>query len=445
MNPQREGQAVCLRTGMQLQQSNLPDRMKVWEALDLYASFYPKAADWNELLSQLGLQEKRNAPFAKLSGGQKQRLFIALALLPDPQLVFLDELTTGLDPQARHAIWDLVRDVRGKGKTVLLTTHFMEEAERLCDRVAILDHGRIVALDTLAALIRSPGRRTCRLHARRDSMTGFEKASPKMPGRRPRSRQQSREDRPQAPAGERGGQPADRARGPVPRPAHRAAQFGRCLSELDRPHDERVRREMKSLWKMTWMEAKLFLREPASAFFTLVFPLMYLLLFGAISGNEPTPQFGGQRTIDASIPGLAAVAICIAGLMSTTMTMSTYRERGVLRRLRTTPVSPLVVLLAQVIVVFAMTALGMLLLIAAGILVYQISFEGNALSVLAGFALSSLSFFGIGFIVAGIMPTVRSAWVVGMVLLYPMLLLSGAFFTVELLPAAVQRFRRFCP
>jgi ABC-2 type transport system ATP-binding protein len=153
VDPQRESQTLRTRTGMQLQQSNLPERMKVWEALDLYASFYPKAADWKELLAQLGLEEKRNTPFSKLSGGQKQRLFIALALLPDPQLVFLDELTTGLDPQARHAIWDLVREMRAKGKTILLTTHFMEEAERLCDRVAILDHGRIVALDTPAALI----------------------------------------------------------------------------------------------------------------------------------------------------------------------------------------------------------------------------------------------------------------------------------------------------
>jgi len=157
VDPQRESQILRTRTGMQLQQSNLPERMKVWEALDLYASFYPKAANWNELLTQLGLEEKRNTPFSKLSGGQKQRLFIALALLPDPQLVFLDELTTGLDPQARHAIWNLVRDVRARGKTVLLTTHYMEEAERLCDRVAILDHGRIVALDTPAALIRALG------------------------------------------------------------------------------------------------------------------------------------------------------------------------------------------------------------------------------------------------------------------------------------------------
>lgn len=157
MDPQREAQALRERTGMQLQQSNLPARMRVWEALDLYAAFYPDAADWRVLLTQLGLEEKRNAPFAKLSGGQKQRLFIALALLPEPQLVFLDELTTGLDPQARHTIWDLVRDVRAKGKTVLLTTHFMEEAEHLCDRVAILDHGRIVALDTPETLIRNLG------------------------------------------------------------------------------------------------------------------------------------------------------------------------------------------------------------------------------------------------------------------------------------------------
>jgi ABC-2 type transport system permease protein len=202
---------------------------------------------------------------------------------------------------------------------------------------------------------------------------------------------------------------------------------------------------MKSLFKMTWMEAKLFLREPVSAFFTLVFPLIYLFLFGIISGNEPTPQYGGQRTIDASISGLTAVIICTTGLMSTTMTMATYREKGVLRRLRTTPVRPLVVLAAQVIVVFAMTALGMLLLVIAGVLFYHVRFEGNAFSLLAGFTLSSLSFFGIGFILASIMPTVRSAWTVGMVLLYPMLLLSGAFFTVEILPPAVQKVASFIP
>jgi ABC-2 type transport system permease protein len=202
---------------------------------------------------------------------------------------------------------------------------------------------------------------------------------------------------------------------------------------------------MKGLWKMTWMEAKLFMREPVGAFFTLVFPLMFLFLFGSISGNEPTPMFGGQRTIDTAIPSLTAMIIGTTGLMSTTITMATYRENGVLRRLRTTPVSSLVVLAAQVIVVFAMTALGMLLLVTAGKLVYHVRFEGNAFSVLAGFVLSSLSFFGIGFILAGTMPTARTAQIAGMVLLYPMMFLSGAFFPVELLPVAVQKVSAFIP
>jgi ABC-2 type transport system ATP-binding protein len=155
VDPQVERHTLRLNTGIQLQHSKLPDRMKVWEALDLYSSFYPRPVDWEELIQQLGLEEKRNTFFSKLSGGQQQRLFIALALLPDPKLIFLDELTTGLDPQARHAIWDLVRQVRAKGKTILVTTHFMEEAERLCDRVAILDRGRLVALDTPQALVHS--------------------------------------------------------------------------------------------------------------------------------------------------------------------------------------------------------------------------------------------------------------------------------------------------
>ena len=139
---------------MQLQEAQLQKRIKVREAVDLWASLYPRPVDGNRLLEQLGLGDKREAWFMTLSGGQKQRLFIALALINDPEVVFLDELTTGLDPQARRAIWDLVRGIRDRGKTVLLTTHLMEEAERLCDRVAIIDHGRIIDVDTPLALVR---------------------------------------------------------------------------------------------------------------------------------------------------------------------------------------------------------------------------------------------------------------------------------------------------
>lgn len=157
LDPQRDGYELRSRIGIQLQQAALHPRLKVWEALDLFSSFYPRRVDRNALLEQLGLADKRNACFDKLSGGQKQRLFIALALVNDPELVFLDELTTGLDPQARRATWDLVRGIRDRGKTVFLTTHYMEEAEHLCDRVAIIDHGKIVALDTPENLIRSLG------------------------------------------------------------------------------------------------------------------------------------------------------------------------------------------------------------------------------------------------------------------------------------------------
>ena len=155
LDPQEDGYELRQRIGVQLQESALPPRLKVWEACDLFASFYEKSVPWEPLLEELGLAEKRNAAFEKLSGGQKQRLFIALALLNDPDIVFFDELTTSLDPQARRAMWELVKSVRDRGKTVFLTTHYMEEAERLCDRVAIIDRGRLVALDTPENLIRS--------------------------------------------------------------------------------------------------------------------------------------------------------------------------------------------------------------------------------------------------------------------------------------------------
>ena len=147
--------AIRERIGVQLQSSALHARIKVREAMAMYGAFYPKSVDPEPLLQRLGIAEKKNAAFAKLSGGQKQRLSIAIAMIHDPEIVFFDELTTGLDPQARHSMWDFIRDIRDGGKTVVLTTHFMEEAERLCDRVAVLDHGRILALDTPADLRRS--------------------------------------------------------------------------------------------------------------------------------------------------------------------------------------------------------------------------------------------------------------------------------------------------
>jgi ABC-2 type transport system ATP-binding protein len=154
LDPFRDVYTLQPRIGVQLQQAQLQKRIKVREAVHLWAALYRRpVADGDRLLEQLGLAEKRNAWFMTLSGGQKQRLFVALALINDPELVFLDELTTGLDPQARRAIWELVRGIRARGKTVFLTTHLMEEAERLCDRVAIIEHGRIIDMDTPERLV----------------------------------------------------------------------------------------------------------------------------------------------------------------------------------------------------------------------------------------------------------------------------------------------------
>jgi len=157
LDPQSQAQELRRRIGCQLQEAALPDRIKVWEALDLFASFVPGASDWRRLMEQWGLAEKRNAPFASLSGGQRQRLFVALALVNDPEIVFLDEMTQGLDPAGRRVAWGLIRAVRDRGTTVVLVTHYMDEAEQLCDRVAVVDGGRIAAVDTPQGLINAFG------------------------------------------------------------------------------------------------------------------------------------------------------------------------------------------------------------------------------------------------------------------------------------------------
>jgi len=157
LDPRNDRHRLHQRIGVQLQETQLQEKLRVREALELYASFYPNPADWHELLERWGLTGKADTRFARRSGGQKQRLFIALALVGTPEVVFLDELPSGLDPGARHVTWDLISYVRAQGVTVVLVSHFMDEVEELCDRVAILERGRIAALDTPAGLVDRAG------------------------------------------------------------------------------------------------------------------------------------------------------------------------------------------------------------------------------------------------------------------------------------------------
>lgn len=148
-----QAREVRRRVGSQLQESALPDRIRVAEALEFFSSLSDRGPHWREVMSQWGLDGKARASFGSLSGGQRQRLFVALALVNEPEVIFLDEMTTGLDPAARRSAWDLVRRIRERGTTVVLVTHFMDEAEQLCDRVAVVDEGRVIALDTPPRLV----------------------------------------------------------------------------------------------------------------------------------------------------------------------------------------------------------------------------------------------------------------------------------------------------
>lgn len=155
LDPASSGSDFKRLVGVQLQQVALYPRLRVHEVISLFGSFYERRASTDELVALMGLEDRRNARIAELSGGQAQRLSVALAVVNKPRLVFLDEPSTGMDPQARRNLWEIIEGFKADGMTVVLTTHYMEEAERLCDRVAVMDHGRIIALDSPGALVRA--------------------------------------------------------------------------------------------------------------------------------------------------------------------------------------------------------------------------------------------------------------------------------------------------
>ena len=176
---------------------------------------------------------------------------------------------------------------------------------------------------------------------------------------------------------------------------------------------------MRGLWKLTRMEALLYVREPMASFFTLVFPILLLVLFGSIYGNKPNPFFGGHGTVDVSTPAYIGIIIGSTALMSIPIGLGTYRERGILRRLKATPLRPGAIIVAEIIVHYAMTLLGAVLLIVSAKLGYGLQFAGNPLFVFLAFTLSALSFFAVGFLLASLAPSARVAYVVGMVFLLP--------------------------
>jgi len=202
---------------------------------------------------------------------------------------------------------------------------------------------------------------------------------------------------------------------------------------------------MKGFWKLAWVEIKIYLRQPEATFFTLAFPILLLLLFGSIYGNKPTPFFNGRGMVDVSTPAYLAMIIGSTGLLSIAISVSSYREKGVLRRFRATPLKPAAVLSSEVVVHFLMTLLGGALLIVTALLVYGLRFDGRAGEVFLGFTLSCLSFFALGFLLASVARTARVAYILGMVLYFPNLFLSGATIPKQTFPKALQAASEFVP
>lgn len=202
---------------------------------------------------------------------------------------------------------------------------------------------------------------------------------------------------------------------------------------------------MRGFWKLAWVEIKIYLRQPEAAFFTLAFPILLLLLFGSIYGNKPNPFFGGRGMVDVSTPAYLAMIIGSTGLLSIAISVSSYREKGVLRRYRATPLRPAAVLTSEVVVHFLMTLFGGALLIVAARLVYGLRFDGRAGEVFLGFTLSCLSFFALGFLLASVARTARVAYILGMVLYFPNLFLSGATIPKQTFPPALRAASNFIP
>jgi len=202
---------------------------------------------------------------------------------------------------------------------------------------------------------------------------------------------------------------------------------------------------MRGIGRLSVVEMKLFLREPFLGFFTLIFPLLMLFSFGTAFGNKPKDYFGGHGMVDISVPAYAAIVIAMTAFLSLAIGLATYRERGVLRRLQLTPLRPYAVFVSQVCVLFLMTAVSMLLLIGAAKLVYGMRFQGDVISVLAAFALSCFSFFALGFVLAGLAPSARTAQIIGMVVFYPMLFLSGATIPLESMTETLKHYAKVLP
>ena len=463
----RDRERLRLAVGVQLQSSALPAKLKVGELLDLYQSFYPDPADAGELAETLGLAGKRDDYYQSLSGGQKQRLSIALALIGQPKVAVLDEMTTGLDPHARRDTWDLIEQVRDRGVTILLVTHFMEEADRLCDQVALVDRGRVVAAGTPEELAQHadaskqvhfvpsqpfddrlltglPEVSGVEHHGRRVQVSGtgdlasaviqtltaagvtahdvqlssatLEDAFIELTGRRlapaPRS----------APRGRERGRPATRQRRP--------------LLPKDTPR--------RAFAKLTQAEARLARRQPVGLVLGLAAPVLLLALFASFF-RGPDKSLGGLSVAQDYLPVLIVFALAGLAFFSLPTPLATYREQGILRRLSTTPIPPAWVLGAQLVVNACIAVAGLAALLVVGIAGFGLTGPRSPGGFVLSIVLAGLAALAIGLCIAGTARTAAAAAGIGALAWYALMFFAGLFLPRQELPAVIQRISDWTP
>ncbi len=456
LDPRRDRDRLRSLVGVQLQESALPNKLQVNEALELYASFYPHPADGERLLEMLGLGSKRTARYAQLSGGQKQRLSVALALIGRPRIAILDELTTGLDPQARREVWSLIEEVRASGVTVVLVTHFLEEAERLSDRLAVIDDGRVVALDTPARLAsQQGGEQRVRF---RPSVPLREDQLSSLPGVRIVER--------------RGNELVVSGTGDLLGTVvsalareHIVAQQLRVdqaepRGRLRRPHQPRIRFRpsigagMSAISTSTLSrspfaqllrtEAKLWLREPTALFWGVVFPLILTLVFG-LASNKPQHDLGGLRLIDVYVPTLMAFVLTIVAVSALPSMLAAYRNIGVLRRMSTTPVAPWLLLGADVIVNAVIIVSALVLIGGVSVVAFNVSLPGPFPGFVLALVLGAVAMLALGATVAALAANERVAQILGTLLFFPMMFFAGLWVPQQQMGHTLREVSHYTP
>jgi ABC-2 type transport system ATP-binding protein len=387
------------RIGVVPQSGELFPNLTVQEHLDLFAGYYAEPRSPGEVLALVGLEDKRDSKARTLSGGQRRRLDLGIALIGDPELLFLDEPTTGFDPGARRAAWETIRSLRSLGKTILLTTHYIEEAQRLADRVAVLRQGEIVAAGTPAELTAAAP--ASRISFRRNGEeVVIETEEPT------RVLHELTAD----------------AGGRLPL-AHRGAGMRLLVHQF--------RAEQKMFW-----------RSRELAFFTFLLPIVFFLILASAYGDEDIEGADGYLYLLAGMIGYGAAATTFAGLA---LLLVLRREAGLLKRLRATPLPAwayIAAVLGSIVFVFFLEAVALVVL---GRLAFDVPLPENAPSLVAALALGAVSFAALGIGLTAVIQSAEGSSAVVNAIYLPVAFISGSFFSADAFPAVLRAIAEALP